>query len=100
MKKDGGTITDWQIHNLGCTKEQIEEVFPGQNAKPMVMTGTIVDDPTGRWEPGYHMRSSLVVNIDREKGIVETVNTIYKVSGTEGADIFKDLGDSIMNIFY
>lgn len=100
MKKDGGTIKNWQVHNLSFTKEQIEEVYPGENLKPQIVSGTVVHDPQGRWYPGYHMKTSLIVKIDREKMIVETRNTIYKLAGKEGGDIFKDLGDGIVNIYY
>lgn len=99
-KKDGGTIRDWQVHHLTFTKEQIETVYPNQNCKPLIVTGTVVNDPCGRWVPGAHMRSSLVVNIDREKGILETKNTIYKLTGTEGTDVLPDLGDGVMGVFY
>lgn len=100
MKKDGGTITNWQVHNLSFTQAQIDKVYPNTGAMPKVMTGTVVNDPSGRWPAGYHMRSSLLTRINRKKGIVETLNTKYKVTGTEGADIFKDLGDDVMNIIY
>jgi len=100
MKKDGGSITNWQLHNLTFTAEQLESVYPGENLKPQVMTGTVVDDPTGRWYPGYHMRSSLIVKVDRKKGTVETKNTKYKITGTEGADIVPDMGNDVFNLKY
>lgn len=100
MKKFGGTIKDWQLHNMSYTKEQLEKVFPGQKAKPMILTGTVAEDPTGRWQPGYHMRTSFIVKLDRETNQVETLNTIYKLSGEEGKDVLPDLGDNIANIFY
>ena len=99
MKKDGGTIKNWQLHHLSFTKEQIEKAYPGKNAKPIVFTGTVVDDSTGGWVPEHHMRSSLIVSIDRKKGIIETINTVYKVKN-EGNDIFPDIGDEILKIFY
>ena len=57
------------------------------------------------------MRSSLIVNIDRENGIIETRNTMYKVLN-EGGDVISedmskllgkdspDLGDAVMSLFY
>jgi len=99
-KKDGGTIKNWQVHNLTFTKKQIEKAYPGMNLKPQVITGTVVHDPVGRWQPGYHMRTSLIVKIDRKKKIVETKNTIYKLEGKEGTDMFKDSGNAVLNLFY
>lgn len=98
-KKDGGIIKNWQVHNLSYSKEQMEKLYPGKNAKPMVFTGTVVEDPVGRWLPGYHMRSSCIISIDREKGIIETVKTIYKVQN-EGNDIIPDMGNGVLEIFY
>ncbi len=45
------------------------------------------------------MRSSLIVSLDREKGVIETLNKRYEVQD-EGNDIFGDLGDDILNIVY
>jgi len=99
-KRDGGTIKNWQVHNLSFTKKQLEAVYPGMNLKPQVVTGTVVHDPAGRWEPGHHMRSSLIVQIDRKNKILETKNTIYKLAGKEGTDMFKDSGDAVLKLFY
>jgi len=99
MKKDGGVIKNWQLHHLTFSKELIEKAYPGKNAKPIVFTGTVLDDPTERWKPGDHMRSSLIVLVDRKKGIIETINTIYKVKN-EGNDIFPDIGNKVLEIFY
>lgn len=99
-KKFGGIIKNWQVHNLDITKKILKKAFPKQKAKPMVISGTIVDDPLGRWKIGYHMKTSLVVKLDREKGEVETLNTVYKLTGKEGADVLPDLGNAIANVFY
>ena len=100
MKKFGGIIKNWQVHTLSYTEEQLDKVFPGKNAKPMLITGTIVEDPLGRWQPGHHIKTSLVVKLDREEGTVETLNTIYKLAGEEGNDILPNLGNAAMGIFY
>jgi hypothetical protein len=111
MKKDGGTIDNWQLHNLSYTQEQLEEAYPNENLKPMVFTGTVVEDAVGRWKKGNHMRSSLIVNIDRENGVIETRNTMYKVLEEGGdtvsedmADLLQkdtpDLGNDVLGIFY
>jgi len=99
-KKFGGTIKDWQIHTLSVTKEWLDTVCTEKGLQPMILTGTVVEDKLGRWLPGFHMRSTLIKKIDREKGEVETQNTIYKLEGKEGGDIFKDLGDNVFKIFY
>ncbi len=104
MKKDGGTIEKWQMHTLADTENALayvkEQVPEFDMERAVVFTGTIVEDPTGRWEVGYHMRSSLVLNYDKETGICETRNTIYKLLGEEGGDIFGDMGTGVGAIFY
>jgi len=100
MKKFGGTIKNWQIHTLSLTEEQLNKAYPGQKAKPMIISGTVVEDPVGRWEPGNHMRTSLIVNLDKKEGTVETLNTIYKLTGKECNDVLPNLGNAILNIFY
>ncbi len=104
MKKDGGIIKNWQMHTVSDNPETLtkaKEINPDfeMNAV-MVFTGTVVEDPTGRWEEGYHMRSSLILKFDKQTSIVETQNTIYKLEGEQGGDIFGDLGVSVMKIFY
>jgi hypothetical protein len=89
MKKYGGVITNYQIHNL---------TMPN-GSKAQVFTGTVAEDPTGRFRVGNHMRSSLIVNIDKEAGTIETLNTIYKVQ-EEGGDVFGDLGNLVSHVYY
>jgi len=105
IKKKGGTIKDWQLHTLADVDdplmEKYKEAYPEMTEnKAMVFTGTVVDDPTCRWQPGFHMRSSLIMTLDRETGIVETQNTVYTLEGEEGGDMFEDLGRGVLNIFY
>ena len=106
MKKDGGKISHWQIHNITLTENQIDifkQHFPDacMDPNPMIVTGTVVDDPTGRWGAGNHFRSSYVVKIDREKNIIETLKTIYEFDPeTEGQDVMGDLGNGVLQIFY
>ena len=66
---------------------------------PVVFTGTVVKDLKGRWEKGFHMRSSLITSINRKKGIIETQNTTYNVIN-EGGDVFSDIGNDVLKIFY
>jgi|GEM_PF-662017 len=111
-KKDGGLISHWQIHNLKFAEDQ-REMFESHRPnldfdKIRMVTGTVVDDPTGRWNPGDHFRSSMVVNINREKNTIETENTIYHFDpDTEGQDsVFdvatgnKDMGNGVLTIHY
>jgi len=100
VKKNGGIVKNWQVQCLSFSREQIESAYPGENLKPMIITATVVHDSKGRWIAGYHMKTSLIVRIDREKGIFETRNTIYQLTGKEGADIFPNLGDGILKVFY
>lgn len=102
MKKEGGPITNWQLHRLTLNdkqKRRLKKEFPEIKIEPMVFTGTVVEDKAGRWLPGFHMRSTLIVSIDRKKGVIETVNTVYKVQN-EGNDIIPDMGNAVLGIFY
>jgi hypothetical protein len=94
MKKDGGTIKNWQLHTLS---RKYQEAYPETLGK--ILTGIVVEDPTGRWLPGYHMKSSLVVSFD---GLyVETLNTIYRVVGEMGdTTLGGDWGDKVLGVFY
>ena len=93
-----GVIRNWQLHHLSIPQDLIDEVYPG--GTPVVFTGTVVEDPTGRRSPNDHTKSSLIVSIDEDKGIIETINSTYEIIGKEGGDVFGDLGDGVSNIFY
>lgn len=102
-KKYGGIITGWQLHIISQDIKEIKELMPSIEfyvPKTMAMTGTVVDDPTGRWLPGYHIRTSFIVRINGD--VIETKNTRYHVIGPEGDPVvgFKDLGPAVMGIFY
>lgn len=105
-KKDGGKISHWQLHHLELGKESLEELKKLKphvllDPCPMIVTGTVVDEPTGRWKPGNHFRSSLIVKIEREKNYIETENTIYHFDPeTENKDCMPDLGNGVLSIFY
>lgn len=97
LKKFGGTLTNWTIHNLTIPDEALVE-FEKKGVLPQLMTAEVVDDPLGRWTPGWQMKSSLIVSIDREKGIIETLNTIYKVDEKELPE--GDLGNIAASIYF
>lgn len=106
-KKYGGKIGSWQLHHLTIEegqRESFNKMYPHleeNKIEPMMFSGTVVEDATGRWEVGWHMRSSMIVKIDREKGVIETLNTIYDVDmETENQDTFPDLGNGVLGIFY
>jgi len=103
MKKDGGIIVNWQLHTISKKEEHLEaarKLNPGFEMDIVAMfTGTVKEDPTGRWQPGFHMRSSLILKLDRETGICETQNTIFKLE-EEGEDCLPDMGAAVLNIFY
>lgn len=102
MKKNGGIISHWQLHTLSPSPEQVREIRPDvQTERAHILTGTVVEDPTGRWQPGFHMKSSLVIRYDKEQGIVETENTIYRLQDPQGdTTLGGDLGDAVRSIFY
>ena len=101
---NGSIIRNWQLHHLTPPtkyKKLLRKRYPDilLDPGPIVFTGTVVNDPIGRWQKGFHMRSSLITSIDRKKGIIKTQNTIYNVIN-EGGDIFSDIGDDVLKIFY
>ena len=99
-KRNRGTIKNWQLHHLSFTQKQLDDVYPNTGVKPIVFTGTIVKDPSHRRKPGDHMKSSLVVKINKKNKTIETLNSVYKYIDSEGGDVFPDLGDAVMDIFY
>jgi len=99
-------INNWQLHHLNKLTKEEEEIFIkyfGQkmllDPGPLVFTGTVEKDPTGKWEKGFHMKSSFIISIDRKKGLIQTLNTLYKVK-QEGGDVIPDLGNKVLDIFY
>lgn len=106
FKKEGGVIEKWQLHHLDIkgSEETFYMLYPeflNVDIEPMMFTGTVVDDPSGRWSSGHHMRSSLILSIDREIGKIVTLNTIYTMDmKTENQDLLPDIGNGVLNIFY
>lgn len=97
-KKYGGFISDWTIHNFDVSDE-VKQLYENSGVKPQIMTGVVKEDPLGRWEIGWEMKSSLIVNVDRENGIVETMNTIYKVD-LDSEHPENDLGNLAASIYF
>lgn len=104
-KKLGGKVHHWQLHHLKFDenfREGTKVIAPEVDFDNlMILTGTIEEDPSGRWNSGDHFRSSLIVKIDRDKNIIETQNSIYIFDPkTENQDIISDLGNDVAYIEY
>ena len=100
-KKDGGVITEWTLNTLSYTPERVKELagVDVRTDKCFILSGYVKEDPTGRFEVGFHFRSSLVIDVDEENGLVETRNTIYRLDGPAGKGL-PDMGDMIAKVFY
>ena len=86
MEIYSGIIKNWQIHNY--------------DSDTQILTGTVVVDNKGRWDPGMHMRSSVIDRIVED--LVYTSNSIYLLEGEEGDPVTgcKDWGKKVASIFY
>jgi len=62
MKRQGGELRNWYFYGKS-------------------IVGNIYNDKN--WEQGEQITTSYVVKFDREKGIVETRNTIYTLAEEE-----------------
>lgn len=94
-------IKNWQRHNLIGLDEKLKEAFPTKDTMPMIITGTIVEDRTGKFPKGFHTRTSLVTDIDLENGNFKTMNSVYILEGEEGDDMVGgDLGNAVIHISY
>lgn len=98
MKTFRGTIRNWQLHTLSDNLDLLKSYHPEATTDKIYMiTGTIVEDPTGRRKPGDHTRTSVVVKLSDNH--VETANSFYNLQD-KGGDIFNDLGMKVAAIFY
>ncbi len=98
-----GTIKGWQLHHLSVSQERLDEIAEregGEKVLPLIITGTVKEDPSGRFEPGWHMRTTLLTILDEENGSCETRNSIYRLEGDNGYDVMPDMGDAVLKIFY
>ncbi len=97
-------IKNYQIHNITVPKAGIEmfkEMFPSVIYPPMILTGTVKEDVSGRWQIGNHMRSTYITVLDRQNNIIETMNSIYEINPEEeGKDVVPQMGNDVLNLFY
>lgn len=98
-----GTITGWQLHHLSVSKERLDQ-WAEKNGEvkvlPLIITGTVKEDPSGRMHVGWHMRTGLLTFLDEAAGYCETRASVYRLEGENGGDVMPDLGDAVLTIFY
>ena len=63
-KKYGGILTNYSVHST----------YGGHQFVFGIMTGC---DPTGRFQDGFTVRTSSIIEINVDRGYVETANTVY-----------------------
>ncbi len=98
-----GTITAWQLHHLSVPQEVLDELTAQLNQErilPLIITGTVLNDSSGRMEPGWHMRTSPLTMLDETEGYCESRTSIYRLDGENGNDVMPDLSDGVLTIFY
>lgn len=98
-----GTIEGWQLHHLSVSQEHMDELVAqvgGEKTLPLVITGTVKDDPSGRFKAGMHMTTTLLTFLDEDAGYCETRNSIYRLEGDNGSDVMPDMGNAVLKIFY
>jgi len=101
MKKNGGIIQNWQLHTIATGQQALDKVKEKHPNFDMdivaVFTGTVKESETRK--VGNHLRSSVILTLDRETGLCETANTMYTLVD-EGNDCLPDMGPAVMSIFY
>lgn len=70
-KRIGGKIHGWKVSSYG--------EYEGHSN--VVVIGSVTED--GHWGDSDSLRTSLIVSIDRESGVLETLNTVYTLVGEE-----------------
>jgi hypothetical protein len=77
-----GSIKDWKIVDIS-TQETVNEMYPGEELKPCVLVGVIVEDYAMRFRPGNTFRSSLIKSVDLKNKLVYTRNSTYQLINEE-----------------
>jgi len=101
LKTYRGKLNNWQTHTIKVPGDQISQYFPDLIGKDLIIvTGYITDDPTNKRNDYDHCRTSFVLTIDRDRGILTTLNSTYEL-GKEGGDVLGgDMGNAILGLFY
>lgn len=101
MKKVGGVIRNWQMHIITDEPRGLviaKEKYPDFDMDVVaVFTGTVKESELRT--VGHHMRSSVILKLNRETGECETANTLYTLVD-EGGDCLPNMGPAVMGIFY
>lgn len=94
-------IKNWQRHEITKNIDLVKEHRLDFKAdKAFVLTGEIVSDESGKFEPGMHTRTTLV--IEYKDNMYKTGNTLYILDGEEGDPVtnYEDIGVNVMTITY
>lgn len=97
------SITARQLHHLSYHQEQIDKVaeeLKVEKVLPLIITGTVKEDPAGRMEVGWRMRTSPLTFFDEEAGYCEARTSVYRLEGSNGSDVMPDMGDLVLTITY
>lgn len=98
-----GTLTNWQLHHLSISQQELDETADLHGMArmlPLIVTGTVKEDPSGRMPMGFHIRTSALTFINEDEGYCETKSSVYRLEGENGNDVIPDLGDGVFHIFY
>ncbi|MCP3899143.1 MAG: hypothetical protein GY707_05370 [Desulfobacteraceae bacterium] len=111
-------LNKWQLHTIANdateifkTKVYYQKEFNTDITTDNIyaLTGNVLDDSTGYYKPGEHLRSNIITSIKEQKDkygetrfIFETKASIYLVYGEQGDTHLKggDWGKNVMKIFY
>ena len=77
-----GTLENWCIHIIQFSDKALatlKQVYPG--AIPMVVTGSVVEDRSGRFDSGSPLRTSWVMYADPNTKVIQTQNSVYMLLG-------------------
>lgn len=83
MEKPRVEITDWSLGISGYANYNAEMKTPSEvgNGEPIVLFGVVTDHPRAELNRAPWIRTSKIVSIDVEAGVVETLNTTYLLKG-------------------
>jgi len=100
-----GVISSWTLHRNTIEQDAfIKMMGKGyvEGMIPMILTGEVVEDFKGRWEPGQCMFSTVIFEVDFFCMRIGTRNSVYQLSGPGivldkmPKEIEFDVGNAIM----